>query len=93
MADMFWGSYFGFCTDKYGVQWMIDCATTTTTTTTTSSISTKYGKGELQKTAKALRDAPSVASESAEPFKKMKPEDEDEPHAKKAKVEKEYDAT
>lgn len=23
---MFWGAYFGSCTDKYGVQWMINCS-------------------------------------------------------------------
>lgn len=27
MADMFWGDYFGSFTDKYGVQWMINCST------------------------------------------------------------------
>lgn len=26
LADMFWGDYFGSCTDKYGVQWMFNCA-------------------------------------------------------------------
>lgn len=26
MADMFWGDYFGSFTDKFGVQWMINCA-------------------------------------------------------------------
>ena len=24
--DMFWGDYFGSCTDKFGVQWMFNCA-------------------------------------------------------------------
>lgn len=24
--EMFWGAYFGSCTDKYGVQWMFNCA-------------------------------------------------------------------
>ena len=24
MADMFWGAYFGSCTDKFGVHWMIN---------------------------------------------------------------------
>ena len=24
-ADMFWGSYFGSCTDKFGVNWMFNC--------------------------------------------------------------------
>ena len=24
MQDTFWGSYFGTCTDRYGVQWMFD---------------------------------------------------------------------
>lgn len=25
LMDMFWGSYYGSCTDKYGVQWMFNC--------------------------------------------------------------------
>jgi PhnB protein len=25
LQDMFWGDYFGTCTDKYGVQWMFNC--------------------------------------------------------------------
>lgn len=25
LQDMFWGDYFGICTDKYGVQWMFNC--------------------------------------------------------------------
>lgn len=25
LADMFWGAYFGSCTDKFGVQWMFNC--------------------------------------------------------------------
>lgn len=25
LQDMFWGSYFGTCTDQFGVQWMFDC--------------------------------------------------------------------
>lgn len=25
LAEMFWGDYFGSCTDKYGVQWMFNC--------------------------------------------------------------------
>ncbi len=24
MQDMFWGAYFGSCTDKYGINWMIN---------------------------------------------------------------------
>lgn len=24
--EMFWGDYFGSCTDKYGVQWMFNCS-------------------------------------------------------------------
>ncbi len=24
MQDMFWGAYYGSCTDKYGVQWMVN---------------------------------------------------------------------
>ena len=26
LQDMFWGAYFGSCTDKYGIQWMFNCA-------------------------------------------------------------------
>ncbi len=26
LQDMFWGDYFGSCTDKFGVQWMFACA-------------------------------------------------------------------
>jgi len=26
LQDMFWGGYFGSCTDKFGVQWMFNCA-------------------------------------------------------------------
>ncbi len=26
LQDMFWGAYFGSCTDKFGVQWMFNCA-------------------------------------------------------------------
>ena len=25
MQEMFWGDYFGSCTDKYGVAWMFNC--------------------------------------------------------------------
>lgn len=25
LADMFWGAYFGSCTDKFGVQWTFNC--------------------------------------------------------------------
>ena len=25
LQDMFWGAYFGSCTDKYGVHWMVNC--------------------------------------------------------------------
>lgn len=25
LQDMFWGAYFGSCTDKYGVNWMLNC--------------------------------------------------------------------
>jgi PhnB protein len=25
LQDVFWGSYFGTCTDKFGVQWMFTC--------------------------------------------------------------------
>ena len=26
LQDMFWGDYFGACTDKFGVNWMINCS-------------------------------------------------------------------
>ncbi len=26
LTDMFWGAYFGSCKDKYGVNWMFNCA-------------------------------------------------------------------
>ncbi len=26
LADTFWGAYFGMCTDRFGVRWMINCA-------------------------------------------------------------------
>lgn len=26
LQDMFWGGYFGTCEDKFGVQWMVNCA-------------------------------------------------------------------
>lgn len=25
LQEMFWGAYFGSCTDKYGIQWMFNC--------------------------------------------------------------------
>lgn len=29
LQQMFWGDYFGSCTDKYGVQWMFNCSSKT----------------------------------------------------------------
>jgi len=26
LQDMFWGSYYGSCTDKFGVRWMFNCS-------------------------------------------------------------------
>jgi PhnB protein len=26
LQDMFWGAYYGSVTDKYGVQWMVNCS-------------------------------------------------------------------
>jgi uncharacterized glyoxalase superfamily protein PhnB/uncharacterized protein YndB with AHSA1/START domain len=26
LQDMFWGAYFGSCTDKYGINWMFNCS-------------------------------------------------------------------
>lgn len=25
LQDMFWGAYYGSCTDKFGIQWMVNC--------------------------------------------------------------------
>lgn len=25
LQDMFWGAYYGSCTDKFGIQWMFNC--------------------------------------------------------------------
>ena len=25
MQDVFWGSYYGMCTDKFGINWMLNC--------------------------------------------------------------------
>jgi PhnB protein len=27
LADMFWGDYYGSCTDKFGIQWMFSFTT------------------------------------------------------------------
>lgn len=29
LQEMFWGDYFGSCSDKYGVQWMFNCSSKT----------------------------------------------------------------
>jgi PhnB protein len=29
LQEMFWGDYFGSCTDKYGIQWMFNCSSKT----------------------------------------------------------------
>jgi PhnB protein len=29
LQEMFWGDYYGSCTDKYGVQWMFNCSSKT----------------------------------------------------------------
>lgn len=26
LQDMFWGAYYGSCTDKFGIRWMFNCA-------------------------------------------------------------------
>ncbi len=26
LQDMFWGAFYGSCTDKFGIQWMFNCA-------------------------------------------------------------------
>jgi PhnB protein len=27
MQDMFWGAYFGSFADRFGINWMVNCAT------------------------------------------------------------------
>ncbi|MCK9206557.1 MAG: VOC family protein [Salinivirgaceae bacterium] len=27
LQEVFWGAYYGSCTDKYGIQWMFNCTT------------------------------------------------------------------
>ncbi len=29
LQEMFWGDYYGSCTDKYGIQWMFNCSSKT----------------------------------------------------------------
>ncbi len=29
LQEMFWGDYFGSCTDKYGISWMFNCSSKT----------------------------------------------------------------
>ncbi len=29
LQEMFWGDYFGSCTDKFGIQWMFNCSSKT----------------------------------------------------------------
>ena|SRR3989338_153422 len=29
LAEIFWGDYFGSCTDKFGINWMINCSSKT----------------------------------------------------------------
>ena len=29
LQEMFWGDYYGSCTDKFGVQWMLNCSSKT----------------------------------------------------------------
>lgn len=31
LQDMFWGAYYGSCTDKFGIQWMFNCIETKAT--------------------------------------------------------------
>jgi PhnB protein len=72
LKGMFWGSYFGTCKDKYGIQWMFDTAVTS-----------KDGKAELKLAAAALREAAEQANGQAEKLEKLA----QEPHAKKLKFE------
>jgi len=46
MCDMFWGDYYGMCTDAYGTHWMISYGASSSKTE--HSINSKYGDGKLQ---------------------------------------------
>jgi PhnB protein len=73
-ADMFWGAYHGSCTDKFGVQWMLDCPAN----------ASKDGKNEaLKEAAKALLDAASLATDGADKLESLI----QEPDAKKQRLE------
>jgi len=26
LQEMFWGDYYGYCTDKFGIKWMFNCS-------------------------------------------------------------------
>lgn len=74
LQDMFWGSYFGFLTDRFGIQWMIDCGTG------------NDAKMEVQKAVKDLQAMSKRANETAEALAKVSSSmSSGEPPQKKAK--------
>ena len=89
MDDQFWGSYFGACTDKFGIRWMIDCP---------SGSSESVMKSEMKLAAKALREAADLTSKQADLLEKLSKEDNEnadsedgdaatkERHTKKIKI-------
>lgn len=60
LKDMFWGSYFGACKDKYGVKWMFDTANPS-----------KDGKAVSKEAATALRAAAERANDQAEKLERL----------------------
>ena len=71
LEQMFWGSYFGSLTDRFGVKWMIDCAT-------------GGAKVELEKAVKELQSMAKRAHDAADALSKVMDtmSNEEPPHKK-----------
>merc|ERR1712232_140648 len=70
LQDMFWGSYFGTCVDKYGIKWMFDHASPT-----------EDEAASPKKSAELLHSPAGKANKKAEKMDELAPQ----PHAKRAK--------
>jgi PhnB protein len=68
MKDMFWESYFGTCTDKFGVQWMIDCVEKASN----DGAGIEDDTEEVPKVANTVEAAAAKADEGEPPAKKIK---------------------
>jgi predicted 3-demethylubiquinone-9 3-methyltransferase (glyoxalase superfamily) len=69
MKEMFWGSYFGYFTDSFGVQWMIDCP-----------LAPKDKDEMVRKVVKDIRSATRTVNAAADQLEKLY-----EPASKKTK--------